>query len=156
MHVSQTPETNPILLWFWMLDVAVEEKEASPWLILGYSSVLSAFKTRSLLSKCSFLCPFLKFSSIIWPVQLIIKKNPGTSQNSSQCLFTGCSLVKEKVCTCSSRPPTFPSTDLEMVLLAPVHKLSFSTESKENTGKHNAVSKKTWVPPKLSNWLDHL
>lgn len=76
MHVSQTPETNPILLWFWMLDVAVEEKEASPWLILGYSSVLSAFKTRSLLSKCSFLCPFLKFSSIIWPVQLIIKRTP--------------------------------------------------------------------------------
>lgn len=80
MHVSQTPEKNPILLWFWMLDLAVEEKEASPWLILGYSSVLLAFKTpkviKSLLSKCSFLCPFLKFSSIIRPVQLIIKRTP--------------------------------------------------------------------------------
>lgn len=76
MHVRQTPEKNPILLWFWMLDVAVEQKEASPWLILGYSSVLSAFKTSSLLSKCSFLCPFLKFSSIIWPVQLMVKRTP--------------------------------------------------------------------------------
>lgn len=138
---ESNPREESNITWFWMLDVVVEQKQASPWLILGYSSVLLAFKTRSLLSKCCFLCPFLKFSSIIWPVQLIIKRTPRYFSEfisvSLHWMFSG-----KKVCTCSSRPPPFPSTDLEMVLQAPVHKLCFSTESKENTGKHNAVTKK--------------